>query len=351
MDLAFDAVASFTRWVTKTGALRESFVLVDIGVQGGENPRWHLLGDHLTVHGFDAIREEVEKLSRQNAGQPNRHYHWIAAGSVDDERTFFFNSADPCSSSFYQQGTDRFRTDGSRVEQARQVQVRRLDTLLAEGVLPRVDFIKVDVEGFEKDVFLGATDLLCSVIGVETETNFNSSPTYPKGHFVTLSEMLLERRLIVFDLNFNRIPRLTYQQARERLALPSILDQASMGRPATLNVLFCRDIIAETDQPAMSANAGKPPTLDQIIKTIIVYELYGLADIALDTTVRFRDTLGTRFDVDEAIRLLANSNSSLQNSSGSPQYPHMPALLHDVSGRVLLRSLVSRVAQRLGIVG
>ena len=48
------------------GGLREPFVVIDVGVQGGENPRWRFLGDHLILHGFDAIKEAVDDLTRKN---------------------------------------------------------------------------------------------------------------------------------------------------------------------------------------------------------------------------------------------------------------------------------------------
>jgi len=113
MDLHFDRKAAFTRWVVASGTLHEPFVVVDIGVQGGENVCWHLLGDHLVVHGFDAIEEVIDRLQRQNRGNPNRHYHWIVAGGADEEREFYCNAADRFSSSFYPHGADRCG-DGSR---------------------------------------------------------------------------------------------------------------------------------------------------------------------------------------------------------------------------------------------
>jgi hypothetical protein len=45
MDLAWNRDAEFSKWVVSAGLLTEPFVLIDIGVQGGENIRWRPLGD------------------------------------------------------------------------------------------------------------------------------------------------------------------------------------------------------------------------------------------------------------------------------------------------------------------
>ena len=161
MNLFTNANATFTNWVVKAGLLREPFVLVDVGVQGGESRSWHRLGDYLVVHGFDAIEEAIEQLRKRTGHVPNRHYHRIAAGNADEERVFHFNPANPTASSMYAQGASRFEVPAG--QQTRSVTVRRLDTLFAEGLIPQVDFLKVDVEGFEKDVLLGANDLLARV--------------------------------------------------------------------------------------------------------------------------------------------------------------------------------------------
>jgi len=215
MDLGFNRKAEFTKWVVSAGLLTEPFVLIDVGVQGGENIRWRPLGDHLAVHGFDPIEEVVQTLVEENRGRCSRHYHCMALGDADGERAFYFNSANPTASSMYRQGSGRF--DVETVEQVRMVPMRRLDSLLAEGVIPKADFVKIDVEGFEKDVMLGARDLLrAGVLGLQTETNFAVSPSYPRGHFATLAELALENHLLVFDVAFNRIPRASYQRALVR---------------------------------------------------------------------------------------------------------------------------------------
>ena len=305
VELSFNLSAAFTQWVVEEGHLQEPFVLVDVGVQGGEQARWQQLGDHLVVHGFDAIEEVVHQLNERSSGRKNRHYHWIAAGAVDEERPFYFNPANPTASSMYQQGESRF--DVVSGQRSRMVPVRRLDTLFAQGVIPRADFLKVDVEGFEKDVFLGARQLLSAgVLGVETESNFGISPTYPKGHFATLHEMLLEHHLLVFDIGFNRIPRSSFQRALVRSGRKAVRRQDRIGKPATVDILFCRDPIDEADHAENYSTSCAPLSIDQMVKMASIYELHGLNDIAMDMFERFDAQFGERLDVKRAIRLLAD---------------------------------------------
>jgi FkbM family methyltransferase len=332
LNLFTNANAEFTNWVVKAGFLRAPFVLVDVGVQGGEDPSWHRLGDYLIVHGFDAIEEAIEQLRKRTERVANRHYHLIAAGSADEERVFHFNPANPTASSMYLQGTSRF--EASANQQARSVTVRRLDTLFAEGLIPQADFLKVDVEGFEKDVLLGANNLLVNALAVETETNFGVSDAYPKSHFGTLAEILLKHHLLVFDLAFNRIPRASFRRALERKGVKIGSQHDGFGKPAMVNVLFCRDLIDETDAPSNYQTPCRPFTLDQLIKMMIIYELHGLNDIAVDTAERFAELLGSRFDVDRAIRLLANPDCRPGGAGHEELRKHIYDIEHSTSWRV-----------------
>jgi FkbM family methyltransferase len=304
LELHSNTVAHFTRWVVSEGLLKVPFVVIDVGVQGGESERWHALGDQLVLHGFDAVEEAAETLTRQNLSHPNRHYHWLAAGKCDGEQTLYFYTQDPFSSSLYQRGETRFFD--KPVAEPRQVQVRRLDTLLAQGVIPPADFLKVDVEGYEKDVLLGAGELLQGLLGFEAETAFTVSSEYPNTHFGTLLDIALTHHQRLFDVNFNRVPRTSFQRALRRENRAPIADQFTVGRPATFNVLFCRDLIEEVELPANYTSPPPSLDIDGIVKQIIVYELYGLNDVAVDTVERLTDRIGARIDVEKATRLLAD---------------------------------------------
>jgi FkbM family methyltransferase len=302
-DLWFNANSEFTRWIVRSGLLRESFAVVDVGVQGGAHPRWNLLGDYLIFHGFDAVAEVIAEIKRSNVGRSNRHFHNCAIGEKDGERNFYVNVLNPTSSSMFMQGESRF--DNRRSEEPRIVSMRRLDTLLADGALPRSDFLKVDVEGFEKYVLLGAQDFIASgVLGVEAESNFNISPVYPKSHFAAISDDLVSHGLILADIGFNRVPRAAFGRVLHQSGITNY-DAFELGRPATLNLLFCRDPIDERDHPESYAKLPTALNIDQIIKTMIIYELFGLNDIALDIAERFTSSLAPRLDMERAIELLA----------------------------------------------
>ena len=307
VDFVLNPHPEFTKWVANAGLVTEPFVLIDVGVQGGENIRWGPLADYLTVYGFDAIAEVIDRLTQENAGRSNRHYYCLAVGNTDGETPFYYNPVNPTASSVYQQGQGRFGV--KTAEQVRMIPMRRLDSLFDEGLIPKADFLKVDVEGYEKDVLQGARGLLdAGVLGMQIESNFSVSPQYPRSHFGTIAGLALDSHLLVFDIAFDRISRASFQSALIRKGLKPDADHDEVGRPATVDVLFCRDLIDEVDHQENYVTTCRPTTIDQIIKMMIIYELHGLNDVALDTAERFAERLGARLDVDRAIWLLANPN-------------------------------------------
>ena len=118
--------------------------------------------------------------------------------------------------------------------------------------------------------------------------------------------MLLQHGLLVFDIGFNRIPRASFQRALVRNGRKAIVGEDSVGKPAKLDVLFCRDPIAEADHPENYQTPCQALNLEQLLKLMIIYELHGLNDIAVDTIERFADRLKGTLDTEQAIRLLAD---------------------------------------------
>jgi FkbM family methyltransferase len=169
-----------TEWIVREGLLQSPFVLFDIGCQGGVQQRWRALGDCLSFVGFDALEEAVEELRRASDGPRRARYFGFALGNEESERDFFVQQ-NRCTSSMYRQDTVRREVVDPAVHtlgEQRRVRVRRLDALFAEGAIPRPDFIKLDVEGFEPEVLKGAQALLAASLplGAEAETSRGGGP-------------------------------------------------------------------------------------------------------------------------------------------------------------------------------
>jgi FkbM family methyltransferase len=304
MDLYHHSNPSFTRWVVAEKLLAEPFVVIDIGVQGGEHPRWQFLGPYAEIHGFDPIAEVIDELRRGADGSQRRLYHNLALGNEDGNRRFFV-SPNRFSSSFY---------SADATAEERLVAIRRLDSLFCEDLVPRADYIKLDCEGFEPEVLLGARKYLAAseVVCVTSETNFNVSPTLPRTHFAAINNILADHRLLVYDMNLVRIPTAAYVAglSASGRSTPDFLRDASplaIGRPGTCDVVFCRDFISERADPDTFRRDNLPPcapSIDTIIKSMINFELHGLMDCAVELAVTFRDSLASRFDVDHAVALL-----------------------------------------------
>ena len=331
MDLFFNECPEFTKWVIAQGHLHEDFVVVDVGVQGGANPRWKFLGDRLVLHGFDAIKEEIDKLNTLPAKGPGRRsYHWSAIGERDGEQDFYFTPSQPTQSSFYQPGDSRV-TDGKANFETRRVPVRSLDSLLASGEIPPADFFKVDVEGYENFVLAGAKRFLANrVLGVEAETSFNTSSVYPTTQIGNLQEALLPNGLLLYDLNFDRQPRASFTRGRIAAGMQPVPPD-SIGRPATFNVLYCRDLIAESDGTQFYNPGRSPLGADTVIKAMIIFELHGLIDVAYDTASRFAELLGARFDVVEARRLLLRAGPTPGETGVGPMHISSPGAASELA--------------------
>ncbi len=103
----------------------------------------HAVGPGGWVHAFDMVHAHLTAIDhniRQNPGLTNIVVHPVALGETDRPGTVSDSEIDP----------------GLSVARANSVPMRTIDSLLAEGRIERVDFIKMDVEGHELPILRGA---------------------------------------------------------------------------------------------------------------------------------------------------------------------------------------------------
>jgi FkbM family methyltransferase len=349
MDLYHHDQVPFTRWIVSKGLLHEPFVVVDVGVQGGEHVRWALLGDQVRVYGFDALAEAIDRITASGV-RPHRVFRAMAIGNEDGEREFFV-PPNTTAASFYQQVTlHQTAKHGDGAPGTRVVPIRRLDTLFTTGELPAADYIKTDCESFDPEVLRGARRYLArsNILSLTVETDFSISDTYPRTPFVEISDIAVEHRLMVFDVNAVRHPRPAYVAARERHPWPPAdplhdYPNLDVGQPRTYDFVFCRDFVLEQKKPEMFADvpdAVTRPTTDKLIKAMINFELHGLMDCAVEIADYFRTQLAERLNVDTAIELLAQRPPYARNTADVTEAIRMIAEL-----RSLHQQTAARVAE------
>jgi FkbM family methyltransferase len=161
--------------------------VLDVGAHRGESARhFHELFPTATVHSFEPLAEAYAELARALAGTPRQHCHHLALGDKPG-RAALHRSSFSQSSSLLEMGELHKAaypfSAGSSLEET------EVDTL--DGVAERAGFepgilLKIDTQGYEKQVLLGATQTLAHVVLIIVETSFVElyvgQPRFPEIH-------------------------------------------------------------------------------------------------------------------------------------------------------------------------
>lgn len=282
---------AFTDWIVENGYLREPFRLIDVGVQGGIHPRWNWLRNSLQLWAFDPLPDVIEDLQAQNQAPERLHYLQMGLGDEDGLRAFQ-RAENPYSSAFLPVGLSEDQIGGVGAVEIlpdwSRAAIRRLDSLLAEGLFHQVDAIKLDCEGFELQVLQGADRFLndTGVYAIESESNLKLQlERHNPCHFVDLYQQIGKRGFDVYDLFYYRVSR------------PEIPNgYPHKGQPDTFDFLFLRGFGVNDDLTVHSP--------DRLIKMMILAELYALQDVAANLLARSAEPLSARFNVEKAADLL-----------------------------------------------
>ncbi len=299
--------------VEKGYFLGDRFRVVEVGVRGGADNCWDPLGDQIHVFGFEPDEEECRRLNEIYGNRVTAFPY--ALGSENGEAALISCSDFPSSSSTYGYNPSLYsrlivgeKFEGPR--SLRSVTVRRLDMLLEEQRIEQMDFLKMDAEGSEMDILLGAGALLDdeSLLGVFTEVRFH--PQYflqNEGRrpavFSDLEAYLRDRGFFLYDLDL-------YRCSRRALPQPFLYDFIGRngdpypgptieGQVMSGDALFFRD-------PVGARLSGKeanqePPSL---AKLACLFEIFGLNDCAIELVLEFQDKFGKEHDCAELLDLL-----------------------------------------------
>jgi len=273
-----DSRPRLTLNLVASGAFKSSpLTVIDAGSRGGFEKHWDIYGDQINLIGFEVDARECERLNRQNAGR-NRQYLPVGLSDSKGKRAFYIQKH-IASSSFYKSRPEflqRFPAWRDLIPHtAKKVYTTDLDSFAVENNL-KPDFIKLDIEGAELDVFRGGVKSLSnSVFGLSTEAVFypwrENMPT-----FSDLDIFLRKLGFVLFDLpvfKWEKSPLSPYMYETKGIFGPT-----DRGQVIWTQAIYLKDAAAELKSPKLR----KKWDAARVLKLASIMELYNLEDCAIE---------------------------------------------------------------------
>lgn len=168
---------ALVRIVRRTANLL-TFNIMEIGalpLEGNPEP-FHSLIRSFPGSRINAFEVDPELCMRLNSKAINGLvYHPVALGRREEERPFYMTNHPMCASLYKPNERLIERYNGMEVAMLKAVSTIKtvsLDYFARENNIGPVDFIKIDIQGAELDVFQGGTSTLKDVVAIVTEVEF-----------------------------------------------------------------------------------------------------------------------------------------------------------------------------------
>lgn len=177
------------KYVIKNGASIASFqinnslyqfginlkTIIDVGANIGQFAlATHRFYPQATIYSFEPVPDCFQKLTNNVKGIYNIHTYNFALGNQNDEISFFQNAHSHASSALKVSKYQKENIPKTKDYQEIKVQCLRLDQFKFDRPLIAPVLLKLDVQGFEKNVLDGSSDLLEKVDYIVLEVSFIS---------------------------------------------------------------------------------------------------------------------------------------------------------------------------------
>ena len=257
--------------------------VVDVGASGGIADYWNAFGATLRAVGFDPLVTNMRKMAAAET-RPGVTYESAFVGCRDFDALFPPEErrvrVDPY-----------LRVSSTRAQELMKVDfvadhfnegdemVWATEHVTLDDYFPGVrelDFLKVDTDGSDLQVLLGADRLLKegAFLGIMIEAQFQGWPHDYANTFANIDRLLRSRGFALYDVDQNRY---------SRAALPGLFElnitaQTRTGQLLWGDALFFRDLA----HPDYEATWGYRVTRERLLKQVALFDLFRLPDCAAE---------------------------------------------------------------------
>ncbi|MFL0798266.1 MAG: FkbM family methyltransferase [Cellvibrionaceae bacterium] len=243
-----------------------SFNIVEVGARplDGEGEIFYHLAEFFPGSKFILFEPDDELCKELNEKSSDSFtYYPYALGENDEEREFY-NTQSPLCSSLYKpnkQIVDSYNgLDMARLKDSFKIRTRRLDDIVKECGIPSIDFVKIDVQGAELDIFKGGSESIKECVAIISEVEF--IPIYEEQPLFGDVCTFLDEKGLMFHKFFG-----TYGRTLKPVMLNN--DQYAATQDMWTDAFFMKNIF----------NIGSFSD-DQLLKLALLAYLYDSPDVA-----------------------------------------------------------------------
>jgi FkbM family methyltransferase len=153
-------------------------VVLDVGANQGQFGRMaRNLGYDGEIHSFEPVSETFEKLCKEASGDPNWHLHKIGLGEVDKQAVINVAKSSDLSSILTPNSFGKEKYQKIEVDRQETIEIQALDNFISAWHLNgKQILLKMDTQGYDLNVFAGATNSIDSIFCMLSELSI--TPIY-----------------------------------------------------------------------------------------------------------------------------------------------------------------------------
>ena len=164
--------------IIKKNKIDLSFNIIEIGavkLDSQQEPFYQLLDifPSSKIIGFELDKRVCEKMNRE--AKKGVRYFPYALGKANEKRKLYVTQ-NPMCSSLYKPNEELIKLynkmEVAYLKQETEIDTITLDYFIEQNKIGKIDFVKIDVQGAELDIFQGGINTLKNVLKIVTEVEF-----------------------------------------------------------------------------------------------------------------------------------------------------------------------------------
>jgi FkbM family methyltransferase len=157
------------KWIQAMGIR----TVLDVGAHRGESAvQFHGLFPQAMIYSFEPLGDCFRELEAKTAGNPLHQSFNVAIGDKDGKGAIHRSEYSPSSSLLEMGGLHKSAYPFSANDRSEAIEIRALDGMAPQLRLDPEILLKIDTQGFEKNVLTGAEAVLAQARIVIVETSF-----------------------------------------------------------------------------------------------------------------------------------------------------------------------------------